>query len=359
MGVGMRLPVGPTEQVGRDVAEIVARDEPWELLAGKRILVTGAGGMLPAYAVWTLIGLNESRGLGIEVLGLVRSRTRAARNLGRELARGDFTLIEGDVTEPMKLDGPLDHIVHGASAARPSLHAAHPVGTLRANLQGTFNLLDLCVAHGGSSFTLMSSAEVYGIQTEDVALIGEDDYGRLDPLNPRSSYSEGKRAAETICAAYHAEHGIPITVARFGHIYGPGMTLDDGRVQADFARNVIEGKDILLNSEGSAMRTYTYVADAVAGMFTAMLRGGSTAYNIADGRGMVTIRDLAGLFTRTRPEKDLKVVFGPTVDTTAFSPSKRQGLSSARLEALGWRPSVDLTDGLDRFVRHHEQAALA
>jgi UDP-glucuronate decarboxylase len=357
MGAPTPLPVGPSQQVGLDVAEIVARDEPWEKLAGKRVLVTGAGGMLPAYTVWTLLGLNDSRGLGIEVVGMVRSRDRAARNLGRDLGRSDFTLIEHDVSQPLELDGPLDHVVHGASAARPSLHAVDPVGTIRANLQGTFNLLDACVAHDGAGFTIMSSAEVYGVQPEGVELIGEDDYGRLDPLNPRASYSEGKRAAETICAAYHAQHRIHITVARFGHIYGPGMALDDGRVQADFARNVIEGNDILLNSDGSAMRTYTYVADAVAGMFTAMLRGEPTAYNIADSRGMTSIRDLAGLFTRTRPEKGLTVTFGPSVDPSTFSPSKRQGLASDRLEALGWRPIVDLPDGLSRFVTHHEQTA--
>jgi UDP-glucuronate decarboxylase len=349
------VPVGPSPQVGRDIAEVVARDEPWEGLAGKRVLVAGAGGMLPAYAVWTLLGLNEARGLGVEVIGLVRSAARAARNLGRELDRPDFTLVEHDVSEPLALDGPLDVVIHGASAARPALHAADPVGTIRANLQGTFTLLDACVEKGAERFALMSSAEVYGAQPEGVELIGEDDYGRLDPLNPRASYSEGKRAAETICAAYHAQHGIHVTVARFGHIYGPGMSLDDGRVQADFARNVVRGEDILLNSDGSAMRTYTYVADAVAGMFTAVLRGESTAYNVADASGMVAIRDLAELFTRTRPDRGLTVRFGPQVDPSAFSPSARQGLSSARLEALGWRAVVTLADGLDRFVTHHEQ----
>jgi UDP-glucuronate decarboxylase len=349
--------VGPTGQVRRDIAEIVARDEPWDELSGARVLVAGAGGMIPAYSVWTLLALNDALRLGIEVVGLVRNRDRAMRNLAGELERSDFTLVEHDVTEPLELDGPLDAVIHGASAARPALHSTDPVGTIRANLQGTFNLLDACVGKGAGRFVLMSSAEVYGTHPVGVELIGEDEYGPLDPLNPRASYSEGKRAAETICAAFHAQYGVRHTVARFGHIYGPGMSLDDGRVQADFARNVVNGEDILLNSDGSAMRTYTYVADATAGMFTAVLRGAPGAYNIADADGMVTIRDLAALFTRTRPEKGLAVGFGPQVDPSAFSPSVRQGLSSARLEALGWRPSVTLGDGLDRFVTHHEELA--
>ena len=99
-------------------------------------------------------------------------------------------------------DGPLDYVVHGASAARPALHGSDPVGTIRANMLGTFNLLDLCVAKGSRGFVLMSSAEVYGHQPPGTELIDEDSYGGFDILNPRACYSEGKRAAETMCAVY-------------------------------------------------------------------------------------------------------------------------------------------------------------
>ena len=224
------------------------------------------------------------------------------------------------------------------------------VPTIRANLLGTLNLMDLCVAKSSRRFVLMSSAEVYGAQPDGTDLIGEQSYGGIDILNPRACYSEGKRAAETICAVYQAQHGIRAHITRFGHVYGPGMALDDGRVQADFAANVVAGRDIVLNSDGSAVRTYTYVADAVAGLFYALLLGTETAYNVADPGGLVSIRRLATLFTEVRPERGLRLVFTDEADARAYSSVKGQGLSSERLAGLGWAPVVGLPAGLDRMV---------
>jgi UDP-glucuronate decarboxylase len=336
--------------VNHDLDEILDRSLPWETLFGSTVLVTGASGMLPSYAVYSLLALNDRHNVGITVYGLVRNEAKARRILADILDRPDFTLLVHDVTTSIQLDGPLDYVIHGASAARPALHAADPVGTIKANLLGSFNLLDLCVAKQSSGFVLMSSAEVYGMQPPGTELISEDSYGGLDILNPRACYSEGKRAAETACAAYQAQHGITCRVVRFGHIYGPGLALDDGRVQADFAANVIAGTDIVLNSDGAAVRTYTYVADAIAGMFYALLLGDQTAYNVADADGLVSIRELATLFTQTRPEKNLRLVFTNSADERAYSQSKGQGLNSARLGALGWTAHVDLPTGLDRMV---------
>ncbi|WP_323377672.1 NAD-dependent epimerase/dehydratase family protein [Streptomyces smaragdinus] len=343
-----------SEVVARDLDEILGRDLPWRDLAGTTVLVTGASGMLPSYAVYTLLALNDRHDLGITVHGLVRNGDKARRLLADILDRPDFHLVVQDVSAPLELPGALDYVIHGASAARPALHAGQPVATIKANLLGTFNLLDLCVEKESRGFVLMSSAEVYGVQPEDTELIGEQSYGGFDILNPRACYAEGKRAAETICATYQAQYGITSRVVRFGHIYGPGMALDDGRVQADFAANVVAGKDIVLNSDGSGMRTYTYVADAIAGMFYALLRGDETAYNVADPAGMVAIRRLAELFTQVRPERGLELRFTNEADARAYSMAKKQGLDSARLAGLGWRPVVDLPTGLDRMVTHLE-----
>ena len=98
----------------------------------------------------------------------------------------------------------IDYIFHGGSAARPADHKTSPTSTIRANLVGTFNLLDYAVKTGAEAFVLMSSSEVYGKQPETdgqtAAAITENDYGKVDTLDPRSCYSEGKRAPETIGA---------------------------------------------------------------------------------------------------------------------------------------------------------------
>ncbi len=345
--------------IEHDLDEILGRDLPWQRLSGSTVLVTGASGMLPSYAIYSLLALNDRHGAGITVHGLVRNEAKARRLLANVLERPDFHLVVQDVSQPLELPGPLDHVIHGASAARPVLHGTDPVATIKANLLGSFHLLDLSVAKRSRSFVLMSSAEVYGAQPADVELIEEQSYGGFDILNPRACYPEGKRAAETICAAYQAQFGIECRLARFGHIYGPGMALDDGRVQADFAANVVAGQDIVLNSDGSAMRTYTYVADAIAGLFYALLRGDQMAYNIADPAGLVSIRRLAELFTQVRPKKGLRLVFTNSSDARSYSPARRQGLSSERLNALGWRPMVNLPTGLDRMVTELEAVAQA
>ncbi|MFT4050886.1 MAG: NAD-dependent epimerase/dehydratase family protein [Microbacterium sp.] len=336
--------------IAEDVQEIIARDLPWERLYGASVLVTGASGMLPSYTARALLALNDRFDAKISVIGLVRNEDKARARLSDIVDRADFALVVQDIAQPITIDGPIDYVFHGASAARPALHAADPVGTIRANLTGTFNLLDLCVDKDASGFVFMSSAEVYGAQPEGTELIAEGSYGGLDILNPRACYSEGKRAAETISTAYAAQYGLTCRIVRFGHIYGPGIALDDGRVQADFAANVVAGRDIVLNSDGTAVRTYTYVGDAVVGMFTALLLGTEMAYNVADPHGFVTIRRLAELFTHVRPELGLKLIFTNEADARAYSTSKGQGLDSSRLQALGWRPLVDLPTGLERMV---------
>ncbi|MCM3695733.1 NAD-dependent epimerase/dehydratase family protein [Microbacterium oleivorans] len=338
-----------------DIAEIIGQPLPWEKLDGATVLVTGAAGMIPSYALYTLLGLNEVRDAGITVLALVRDLDRARRLLGPVADRDDVVLVKGDVRGEIHLDRTVDLVIHGASPARPALHAASPVDTIRANVTGTFGLLDLCVASGGARFVMMSSAEVYGQRVSDGSLVAEDEYGSVDILNPRASYTEGKRAAETIAVSYHAQYDVPVTIGRFGHIYGPGMALDDGRVQADFTADVLRGNDITLNSDGSARRTYTYLADAVSGMFAAILLGEDTAYNISDRDGFISIRELAEAFTEARPEKNLSVRFAEGVDLSRYNAVKGQGLDDARLRGLGWAPHVGLRRGLDRTLAWHEE----
>lgn len=340
-----------------DVRNIALEPLPWEKYRGQRILVTGASGMIPMYIVGSLLAANDEYGLGLQVTGMVRNLRKAERRLSGALSREDFTLVEGDIISMDRIDETFDAVFNGASPARPSLHKNSPVTTLKANALGTMNLLDTLVESGGGSFVLLSSSEVYGA-VSDSELIDENSLGTLQHFAPRASYSEGKRIAETALAAYSDEFGIRALSLRFGHIYGPGMALDDGRVQADFLADVVHRHNVHMMSAGSATRTYTYVADAVRGLFFAHLLGADQVYNIADPKGNVSIRELAETFAASRPELGLKLEFANAEDSRSFSPVASLGLAADRLSSLGWSATTELSAGVSRTVRSFEEGPL-
>lgn len=345
--------------IDEDVKRIISNDLPWDTFRGKTVLITGASGMIPSYFLYTFLALNDLKDMGVKVIALVRNGEKARRVLGSVLDRDDVVLVCQDVSEPLQITEHVDYIFHGGSAARPAQHKTSPTSTIRANLIGTFNLLDRAVHDKAEGFVLMSSSEVYGkqlVESDEDTAITEDDYGRVDTLDPRSCYSEGKRAAETICSCYNAEFGIRVLTPRFAHIYGPGLALNDGRVQADFAANVIRGEDIVMHSDGSSVRAYTYVADACAGVFYALLNGDGIAYNVADNNSIISIRELAEAFVTARPEKGLKVVIHVADDSSrSYNKVKFIGLDGSRLEALGWKPEVQVKDGVSRMLSHYEE----
>lgn len=349
---------GPKSSIVQDdIDEIISWDLPWKKMANTRILVTGASGMLPSYIVYTLLALNERFNLNIKVVGLVRNEEKAKRILEPILKRPDFQLIVHDLTLPLQLEGDVSYIFHGGSAAKPKEHSASPSLTMKSILIGTFNMLDLSIQKKCEAFVYFSSSEVYGALSNQTQPIQENQYGTIDILNPRSCYSEGKRAAETICASYQSEYGIRCVLPRFAHIYGPGLAMDDGRVQADFASKIIQDHNITLNSDGSAIRAYTYVADAISGLFFALLKGDDMAYNVANSNSIVSIRQLAETFISARPKKALSIECKiPEHQKNLYNPARFIGLDDSKLIALGWRAKVGLEDGVHRMLTYCEES---
>jgi UDP-glucuronate decarboxylase len=338
-----------------DVAAIAALPLEWSKLQGRNVLITGAYGFLPAYMIETILYLNESKGLDCRVTGLVRNAQKANERFAPHQNRQDLRFVEGDVVSGDFGPGRHDIVIHAASNASPKLFGTDPVGTMNANFLGAGLLLEAARKWKPDAVLYFSSGEVYGQVADDQIPISEDQYGYLDVTAPRSCYAIAKRATEALGISYLHQYGIPFKIVRPFHTYGPGMSLDDGRVFADFVRNAIRGEDIVMRSDGSAVRAFCYLSDAVAGYFTVLLRGSTgTAYNVGNTDGAMSIRALAELTVSLGRNPNASVVCeAPSPTDGQHSPVASSIPDINRIKALGWSPTVTPHNGFERTVRYY------
>lgn len=335
-----------------DLKTIIAEDLSWEKLKNKTVMITGASGMVGSYMLYVLLMLNDEKHYGIKVDAVMRNVNKLPEEVRN---REDVNVVVADVTKDIPDVGDIDYIIHAASPASPLIMQNQPVETIAANTIGTFKTLELAKEKNAEGYLFISSREIYGQPDEGQEFFYENTYGFVDQLNPRSCYSEGKKAAETMCVCFHEEYGLNTKIARLAHTYGPGMSIYDGRVQADFLKNVYHNEDIVLKSEGTAVRTYTYIADAIAGMYRILLDSEDIVYNIGNEAGKVSIRDLAEILVSIYPERGLKLVFDiPEGGTKGTAPYTLGILSSEKLRKLGWNPKYSVKDGFKRILEYLE-----
>lgn len=340
--------------IREDLENILAANLPWSDLAGKNLLIVGANGFLPAYMIETLLYLNEYLSSEkVKVIGLVRNKQKAVARFSPYLERSDFKLIIQDVCQSIYLDERIDYIVHAASQASPKYYGKDPVGTLAANVIGTSNLLKLARKKKVDGFLYFSSSEVYGQVDSSQIPTSESDYGYLDPTNARSCYAESKRMGETISISWFHQYGIPTKIVRPFHTYGPGMALDDGRVYADFVADILQGRNIFINSDGTATRAFCYLADAVQGFFTVMLKGqNGQPYNVGNPQGEISILDLANKLVSLFPEKNLKVIKrNAELQGYIKSSVSRNSPNIDKIKELGWLPITSIEVGFSRTIK--------
>jgi nucleoside-diphosphate-sugar epimerase len=347
----------PNKIIYQDLECIAAADIDWSRFENKTILVVGSNGFLPAYIVETLIFLVSTNVLkNLKILAVVRNKAKAETRFQHLLDNQHLQFIVQDVCNPIQVDEPVHFIVHAASQASPKYYGVDPVGTLNANVMGTINLCELARKNQIESFLYFSSGEVYGRIDENIKDIAETDYGYLDPMNVRSCYGESKRMGENICISYMHQYGIPIKVVRPAHTYGPGMDLNDGRVFADFVRDIVQNNDIVMQSDGSASRAFCYLSDATIAFFRILLDGKSgEAYNMANPTQEVSIIELAEKLVSLFPEKHLKVVRKERIGSDYIvSKNTHNSLAIKKLQSLGWNPSITIEEGFYRTVLSYE-----
>jgi len=335
-----------------DMRDILSYELDWKRFNNSKILITGANGFLPAYIAETLLYLNHTTDVSLEVYALVRNKEKAEKRFERYLSDSSFKLLVQDVCEPLQADINFNYIIHAASQASPKYYRKDPVGTLKPNVIGTYNLLEYARTHSVNKFVYFSSGEVYG--SVEKYPISEKDYGIVDPTSLRSCYAESKRMGENICISYHSQYAIPTLVVRPFHTYGPGMDMDDGRVFADFVKNIVSNQNIVMNSDGSDVRSFLYLADFVKGFFNVMLNGiDGEEYNIGSDVP-VTISELADTLIELFPENNLCVIKNLPDNSYYKSTFSIAYPNIEKIIKLGLKPNVKLTDGFLKTVNYYK-----
>ncbi len=340
-----------TQWIKQDIRLI--HDSPcvdWDSLRHGTVLVTGATGLIGSMVVRALLYHQEA---DMTVLALVRNPEKAEAMFARERSNPRLKLVVGDVTQMPELPLPVDYIIHGASVTASRYMVSNPVETLKTAIAGTESILELARHGQVKGMVYLSSMEAYGITDPQKPYITEADLGYIDILNPRSSYSEGKRICECLCAAYAHQYQLPVKIARLAQTFGAGVPENDTRVFAQFAKSAMAGTDIVLRTPGTSFGNYCYTADVVTALLCLLTKGTpAEAYTVVNESTTMQIRDMAALVAREIGKGAVRVVFDIPENGAAlgYAPDSTMHLSGKKLNALGWQATYGLKEMYQRMI---------
>ena len=353
------------EVVAEDVDSICRRlSTEFGEMAGSNLLITGGAGFLGYYFVHAIHHHNRNASESEQIsLTVFDNYVRGVPGWTKQLD-GDcgVRFLTYDLASPLRDDvGDFEYVIHAASIASPNFYRQRPIETMDSNINGLRALLDRFHRQdvdgkpvGG--FLFMSSSEIYGDPSPECIPTPEDYRGFVSCTGPRACYDEAKRYGETLCVNFAQVHKMPITVARPFNNYGPGLKITDGRVLPDFCRNVLNGEDIVMLSDGKAKRTFCYDADSIMGYYRILVNGKpGEAYNIGVETPEISMRELADRVVALA--KDLVGYSGKVVQKTSSdpdylvdNPNRRCPIITKAREEIGYHPTITLEEGLRRSL---------
>lgn len=349
-----------TEQLARDLEHTYnsLSEEERSRLEGSGILITGCAGFLGFYFVHFLYQYREQLRLK-KIICLDNFMLGYPKWIDEMAADEHFIVKKFDIIKDKIEEIPeaaeADYIIHMASIASPMFYRQYPIETLDANIWGLRSLLDYYRERSIRGFLFYSSSELYGDPVPEAVPTPEDYNGNVSATGPRACYDESKRFGETMCMLFAKQYGMPIGVVRPFNNYGPGMKINDKRVPADFAKNILEGKDITILSNGSPSRTFCYIADAVAGYLKILLHGCYDYFNIGIEKPEITISRLAEIYREAGAELlsyrgSVGYAVSEDKDYLTNNPQRRcPDITKART-VLGYEPAILVEEGVRRFL---------
>ena len=308
----------------------------------KKILVTGGCGF---------IGSNLCKKLldaGNYVICIDNLSTGTEKNIAAFKDKPNFKFIYHDVINPLNLEENIDEIYNLACPASPIHYQFNAIKTIKTNVLGVTNMLDLADSTK-ARILQASTSEVYGDPI--VHPQREDYWGNVNPIGVRSCYDEGKRVAETLMMDYHRQHNVDIRIIRIFNTYGPRMAQNDGRVVSNFIVQALKNEDITIYGDGSQTRSFCYVDDLVRGMITLMNTENFMGPVNVGNDGEYTILELAKMIIELT-NSNSKIVFKPL---PSDDPCQRKPDLSLAKEKLDYAPTVHVKDGLLKTINYFEK----
>ena len=339
-------------QIRQKDLEEIANSDIVDNFRNKTVLVTGATGLLGSEIVFALLCSNRLKSLNTKIIALVRNKEKAEKLFKAFLKSNNFKLIVQDIREPLFYEGNVDYIIHAASETASLSFIETPVETILTSVEGTKNILEFSKEKNVESVAYLSSIEIYGTYPRET-LVNEDEYGFINPLLPRSSYSESKRLCENLCISYYNEYKVPVKIARLTQTFGAGVEYSDNRIFAQFAKSVLTKTDIVLNTTGGSKKSYCDVKDSVIALFTILIKGKpGEAYNIANPDTYISIRKMAELVAK---KYSIGVKYDTNKKSDCYPLDSKVNLDITKIKSLGWKPSIGLEDIYDKLINSFEE----
>lgn len=324
---------------------------PWEKLQNKSMLISGATGMIGSLLIDAIQCKNRT-GLNCTIYALGRNSVKAKERFPYCWYEPNFKFIEHDINLSFEKSGlnKVDFVLHMASNTHPVAYAMDPIGTIQTNVIGTFHMLEFAAVHNATRVAFISSNEIYGENRGDTEKFSEEYCGYIDCNTMRAGYPESKRCGEALCQAYISQKNLNVVIPRLTRSYGPTLLMSDTKALSQFIKKGIANEDIVLKSTGTQYYSYTYAADAVAGLLTVLLCGEKgEAYNISDESSDIMLKDLAAIVADVC---GTKVVFEipDDIEAAGYSKATKARLENKKLKKLGYHAQYDIHKGIERTI---------
>lgn len=322
-------------------------------ITGRHIAISGSSGFLGKNWINFFEELNLELSLNLKVTGYDLNFPSAIKNTPTTTYR------VCDVSKGIDVDTPVDYFIHAASIASPITYRKYPLETTYANIQGTENVLKLAKNGMIGKVGLLSTSEIYGNPDPQHIPTKEDYNGNVSFSGPRACYDESKRMLETLNWIYVNQFGIDSVTIRPFNVYGPGQSLDDGRILPDIMKSIANNSTFSLHSDGKPTRTFCYISDFIIGSMSALLFGQSgEGYNVGNDKPEISIRDLLALTNVVLNDLGHPVLSANFVESEdkhylTDNPMRRCPDIEKLAQLTNWQPVIPLELGLENSIRYY------